>query len=144
MSQSKIQIPIKSGFILFGLFNLVIIGAGHGIATIGIMLFVVFWVDLPFDTNMFLLLLGWPATLLLFFEMIYAKLKNKKLRSTLFFIISLLFTLSIFGLIGISEASVISFISAIPFFIGVYVHLIRNQVRHNKRFKSDSGSGSAF
>ena len=119
------QLPIKTGVILFGLFNLVIIGAGHGVVPIGLMMYgVLFWGDFPFDHNMFLLLLGWPATFILLFELIYAKSRSQKLRPFLFFISALLYSLSIFGLIGFSDAPGFSFVTALPFFIGLLVYLI--------------------
>ncbi|MFY0685004.1 MAG: hypothetical protein JXR20_10665 [Balneola sp.] len=121
MSQSKRQIPIKSGFILFGLFNLVIIGAGHGVATIGIMLIAVLFGYYPFDLSLVLLLLGWPGIFILFYELVYAMAKKQMLRSSIFLLFSCLLSLSIFGLIGISEVPEISFATALPFFIGLLI-----------------------
>ncbi|MBO6523038.1 MAG: hypothetical protein JJ971_04370 [Balneolaceae bacterium] len=136
MNQSKIQIPIKSGFILLGLFNLVIIGAGHGVATIGIMLLAVLFGFDSFDLSMLLLLLGWPGIFLFFYELRYARAKNQMLRSRVFFLFSGLLSVSIFGLLGISEIPKISFATAIPFFIGLLFYLSRLLVNGPEAYKS--------
>ena len=122
----KRQLTIKSGLILFGLFNLVIIGAGHGVATIGIILLLApFWLVSQFDFNILLLILGWPGIFLLFYELRYAKAKNQMLRSSIFFLSSSLLSLSIFGLLGISEVPEISFATAIPYFTGLLFYSSR-------------------
>ena len=134
----KKQLPIKSGITLFGLYNIVIIGAGHGVGTIGIMLVAVLFGSYPFDLNLVLLLLGWPGIFLLFYELMYAKAKNLSLRSSVFFLFSFLLSLSIFGLSGISEVPEISFASAIPFFVALLIYssrLLKNKTDVYKRFK---------
>ncbi len=137
MSESKRQIPLTSGFILFGLYNLVIIGAGHGVATIGIMLVAVLFGSFPFDLNLVLLLLGWPGIILLFYEWRYAKANNQLFRSRVFFLYSGLLSVSIFGLIGISEVPEISLATAIPFFTALLFYscqLLVNGTFAYKRF----------
>lgn len=137
--QLKKLFPIKSGFILFGLYNLVIIGAGHGIATIGIMLFVApFWIVSEFDFNNLLLILGWPGIFLLLYEIRYAKANNQMLRPSVFFLYSGLLSVSIWGLVSISEVPEISLVSAIPFFIGLLFYISRllvNGAEAYKRFR---------
>ena len=123
MSKSRRQIPIKSGFILFGFFNLVIIGAGHGVGTIGIMLIAVpfFMEDFSLCLSNILLILGWPGILLLLLETLYAKEKKQMLRLSVFLIFSFLMSLSIVGLIAMSEVSEISIASSVPFFLAFLI-----------------------